>query len=128
MTLQRRRLGAKVAIYGLVKQSNWRGEERIVVDLSAPIATPRAWLIADADRFQSMDIEGKQEIVMFEMGVADHPMFHTRDVASDARVYWDGYWWDVVHPPKQARGATRHVRHWRLSLRRRPLSPDEPTP
>ena len=125
MTLQRRRLGATAEVYGLVKTTNWRGEERIIPDTSEPIAVLKAWMIADADRFQSMDIEGKQEIVMFEMGVADHPIFHTRDVASEARVKWDGYWWDVVHPPKQARGANRHVRHWRLSLRRRPLDPGD---
>lgn len=121
MTLQRRRLGAWVEIYGLVPTVDRRGNVVRKVDTSQPIARIKGWLIADADRFQTISEGGQQEIVMFELGVADHPAFHNRDIAAEAMVKWDGYWWDVVHPPKQARGANRHVRHWRLSIRRRPI-------
>lgn len=124
MTLQRRRLGAFVEFYGLDRQRDLRGNPIDYVDTSAPIARVKGWLIADPDRYQDVDIRGDQEIVMFELGVADHPMFHTREITSGARVKWDGYWWDVVHPPTQRRGANRHVRHWRLSIRRRPIGDD----
>ena len=123
MTYQRRgRYSWPVEIYGVKIEANPRGERRKVVDLSAPAITCRGWAIADADRFQNMQIDGDQEIVMFELGVSDHPAFHTRQVTSEGRVFFDGYWWDIVHPPKQSgRRMNRHVRHWRLSLRRRPL-------
>ena len=121
MTLQRRRFGAPVEVYGLVHVVNSRGQEKKDVDLTAPVITAKGWLLADADRYQDVDMKGDQEIVMFELGMADHPAFHDRRVASGSRVKWDGHWWDVVHPPVQRRGANRHVRHWRLSLRRRPI-------
>ena len=121
MTLQRRRLGTTVELFGLHDVPNYRGDIERVVDMTTPVATVRAWVIADPDRYQDMVLNGKQEIVMMEMGVADHPVFHTRAVTAGSRVKWDGYTWDVVHPPTQRRGANRHVRHWRLSLRRRPL-------
>lgn len=124
MTLQRRRLGATVQVYGLHTVTNLRGEKRDVADMSQPVISGRGWVIADADRYQDMQLDGQQEIVMFELGMADHPAFHDRRVSSGARVRWDGHWWDVVHPPVQRRGANRHVRHWRLSLRRRPLGED----
>ena len=123
MTLQRRRLGTPVKVYGLKAETSRRGEVHMVPDMSAPVLEARAWAISDADRYQDMDLNGRgeQEIVMFEIGLADHPAFHDRTITSSAVVEWDGYTWDVTHPPKQSRGANRHVRHWRLQLRRRPL-------
>lgn len=121
MTLQRRRLGDDVQIYGLKTVVDHRGNEYRTVDLKKPDIECKGWLVSDADRYQMISEGGQQEIVMFELGVADHPKFHNREIAGEARVFWDGYWWDVVHPPKQSRGANRHVRHWRLSIRRRPI-------
>lgn len=95
----------------------------MIADMSEPVLITKAWAIADADRFQDMDLQarGEQEIVMFEIGVADNAAFHDRRITSSSVVEWDGYRWDVTHPPKMSRGANRHVRHWRLQLRRRPL-------
>ena len=121
MTLQRKRLGDIVKVYGLVDIVNSRGQEKKDVDRTAPVITAKGWLLADADRYQDIALKGDQEIVMFELGMADHPAFHDRRVTSGALVEWDGFWWDVVHPPVQRRGANRPVHHWRLSLRRRPI-------
>ena len=121
MTLQRKRFGADVVVYGLYTVTDSRGQEKRTVNMEVPAIQARGWLLADADRYQQVSLKGDQEIVMFELGMADHPAFHDRRVSAGARVAWDGYWWDVVHPPVQRRGANRHVRHWRLSLRRRPL-------
>ena len=121
MTIQRRRLGRLADIYGVEDYVSQRGEVRQRADMSAPLATVKAWFIADADRMQVMTLRGDQEIVMFEMGVADHPAFHDRRITTNARVHWGNYWWDVVAPPIQRVGASRHVRHWRLAIRRRPL-------
>lgn len=124
MTLQRRRFGAYVELYGMEQRTDFRGNVIKYVNTAAPVARVKGWLIADADRYQVIDMQGQQEIVMFELGVADHPYFHDRDVMSESRVKWDGYWWDIVQPPVQRRGANRHVRHWRLSIRRRPIGDD----
>ena len=124
MTLQRRRFGKVAEFYGLTTQTDARGIHIRTTDMSAPVARLKCWALPDADRFQDMSLHGQQEIVMFELGAPDHPMFHDRTVSAGARVFWNEYWWDVVQPPVERRGANHHVRHWRLSLRRRPLGDD----
>ena len=86
MTLQRKRLGDMVKVYGLVDIVNSRGQEKKDVDRTAPVITAKGWLLADADRYQDIALKGDQEIVMFELGMADHPAFHDRRVTSGALV------------------------------------------
>lgn len=126
MTYQRRgRYSWPITIYPTKLHVGTRGEKRRVVDTEAEPIEVRGWAIADADRYQDIQLDGNQEIVMFEIGVSDHPAFHDRRITSSAIVQWDGYWWDIVHPPKQSgRRVNRHVRHWRLSIRRKPIGSD----
>ena len=56
MTLQRRRLGDIVKVYGLVNVVNSRGQEKKDVDLTAPVITAKGWFLADADRYQDIDL------------------------------------------------------------------------
>ena len=123
MTVQRRRLGQTVEVYGRKKVTTLRGSVQWIVDYQSPAYVGPVWIVPD--RSQRAEVKGQQEIKVYTMGMDDVPKLHTDETGLWTFVKWGGKMWDIIAPPLYHHGASRHTRHWTISIRERPTQKDE---
>lgn len=113
MTAQRRRNGIDAVFHPIVKQTDNRGNERKVADMTVSIPA-RIWLFPQ--RSGKAEVTGQQTINVVKIGcTSDIP-----GVALGSRVRFNDTDWDVVTPPAYHVGARRHTRHYAMDVRERP--------
>ena len=118
MTIQRRRTGQDIEVYGRVLRTDRRGNEQYVADETTPVFTGRGWVIPD--RSQRAEVMGQQEIIVMKLGIKDLPELNDDSVGLWTYVKWKGDIWDITQPPLYHHGVKRHTRHWSIALRKRP--------
>lgn len=111
MTLQRRR-GQEITFYPIVLKEDHRGNTEMQPDLDAPIVTRCS---TNADRSNKGEVPGQLTVdviqVRVKMGLPDVNLW--------SRVFFKGFWWDMVSPPLNRFGRAG-VRHDTFLLRKRP--------
>ena len=117
MTIQRRRTGQDIEVYGRVLTEDRRGNIQFV-PTEVPIWTGRAWVIPD--RSQRAEVMGQQEITVMRMGINDLPEFQDGSTGLWTYLLWKGDIWDITQPPLYHHGTRRHTRHWTVMIRKRP--------
>lgn len=115
MSVQRRR-GQKALVYASKTVEDRRGNHLRIVDMDNPIEVRAAFIPQRSGR---AEVPGQSQINVTRMIVDAH----LEGVDLWSRVLWMGLEWDVAAPPSYRHGS-RHVRHWSIDLRQRPL-PDE---
>ena len=120
MTIQRRRTGQDIIIYGRRIETDRRGNKQYVPDVSKPAYVGRAWVQPDSDRLQRAEVPGQQEIIMQTIGLPNVPEINAEVIGLWGYVRWNGYIWDIAEPPGYFHGVNRHTRHWEMVIRRRP--------
>ena len=118
MTIQRRRTGQDIEVYGREIQSDRRGNQQYVPNDTTPVFVGRGWVIPD--RSQRAEVTGQQEIVVMTMGIADLPELNDETTGLWTYIKWKDDIWDITQPPMYHHGVKRHTRHWTISIRKRP--------
>lgn len=117
MTIQRRRTGQDIEVYGRVLHEDRRGNVQYIPS-ETPVFIGRAWVIPD--RSQRAEVPGQQEIVVMRLGIQDLPELSSGTTGLWTYVIWKGDIWDITQPPLYRHGVKRHTRHWSVSIRQRP--------
>lgn len=112
MASHQRRHGIPVTIYPVTVQTDRRGNQQKMPDLSNPLTVKAAWI---PQRSARAEVPGQVEINIVRI-IVTHDLPNV-DLWSYAEAL--GTTWDVVTPPAYHHG-TRHTRHWSLDLRERP--------
>lgn len=119
MSFQRQR-GLPAKIWRATLQTDNRGNDQKVVDLTADPIPTKAWIFAQ--RSARAEVPGQQRINVVRIGIdadlTDQPFDPVGDLYG--RVEFMGQQWDIVAPPAYHRGSSRHTRHWGLDIRERP--------
>ena len=121
-SFQRRR-GRPVKIWPSKEVQDDRGNRVVTADMDAePFVTRAAEF---PQRSSKAEVPGYQQIVVTRIIVSDDlsKLGWPLSVPGGGlwgRVEWDGETWDIAAPPTYEHG-TRHVRHWYLDIRRRPV-------
>lgn len=115
MTVQRRGLlRVKIEIWPTVERTNRRGDVVRGADVDAePFVTYGS---VSALRSQRAEVPGQQEVDIVR--IAFNAPIPGLDTTSRVRIGESLY--DVVTPPSKRHGS-RHVQHWTVDLRRRPV-------
>lgn len=117
MTIQRRRTGQDIEIWGRVITTDRRGN-KYYTPSEGPVFVGRGWVIPD--RSQRAEVPGQQEIVIMRLGVKDLPEFNEETTGLWTYVKWLNEIWDIMQPPLYHHGVARHTRHWSIMIRKRP--------
>lgn len=119
MTFQRKR-GLPTKIWPTSVQTDNRGNEQRVVDLTATPIRTKAWVFAQ--RSARAEVPGQQRINVVRIGIDSDLATQPFDPVGDlyGRVEFMGKQWDIVAPPSYHHGSSRHTRHWGLDIRERP--------
>ena len=117
MTIQRRRTGQSIQVYGRKIITDRRGN-RQYVPTTEPVFTGRAWVIPD--RSQRAEVTGQQEIIVMRLGIKDIPELDNETTGLWTYIKWRGDIWDITQPPLYHHGYKHHTRHWSIYIRKRP--------
>ena len=114
MSFQRKRRGQPATVYGSKATTDNRGNTQRVLDIDSPIDIEAAFI---PQRSARAEVPGQAEINVTRM-ILSSELPESVDIWG--RVTWRGHDWDIVSPPAYHHGATRHVRHWSMDIRKRP--------
>lgn len=117
MTIQRRRTGQDIKVWGRTLEADRRGNRQLV-PTKDPVFEGRAWVIPD--RSQRAEVVGQQEILVMRLGIKDIPELDNETTGLWTYIEWNGAIWDITQPPLYHHGVSRHTRHWTIFIRKRP--------
>ena len=111
--VQRKR-GVQARVWKVSKQTDNRGNVTKVAD---PLNYEDVKIWVYPQRSAKGEVPGQLAINVVRIGVPGH----VKDLDLWNRIQFNGSDWDMVTPPSYHHG-TRHVRHWTLDVRERPVA------